>query len=173
MTLATTNDWEHFEDEGAVFQSAPMLRGTMGIESPAVVQRDGLWHLFFTYGPGLWHSVSPTPRTFVASRASAWDVGTGFYYMGPFHATEVLEDRGKWYLTTDRKEETRRLNRAQGRLCYRGSYEDEKTLGKGKKSVAYTITYRDPKSTLTDEKVNRLHEKVRRHLAESLGVDLR
>lgn len=52
-------------------------------------------------------------------------------------------------------------------------YEDEQTLGKGKKSVAYTITYRDPKSTLTDEKVNRLHEKVRRHLVETLGVELR
>jgi hypothetical protein len=131
VTLASTRDWEHFDDEGAVFQSAPMLRGTMGIESPTVVRRDGLWHLFFTYGPGLWHSVSPTPRSFVASRATTWDVGTGYYFMGPFHATEVLEDRGKWYLTTDRKEETRRLNRVAGRLCYRGSYEDEKTLEEG------------------------------------------
>ncbi|NCB04204.1 MAG: hypothetical protein EOM69_01625 [Clostridia bacterium] len=52
-------------------------------------------------------------------------------------------------------------------------YEDEAALGKGKKSVAYSITYRDPKSTLTDEKVNRLHEKVRQHLVQVLGVELR
>ena len=108
-----------------------MLRGTMGIESPCVVRRDGLWHLFFTFGPGLWHSVSMSPTGFVASRSTTWDVGTGFYFMGPFHATEVLEDRGRWFLTTDRKEETRRLNRVAGRLCYRGSYEDEKTLEEG------------------------------------------
>jgi hypothetical protein len=52
--------------------------------------------------------------------------------MGAFHATEVLQDAaGDWWLTTDRKEETRRLNRQAGRLCYRGSYEDEKTLEEG------------------------------------------
>lgn len=52
-------------------------------------------------------------------------------------------------------------------------YEDEQALGKDKKSVAYSVTYRDPKSTLTDEKVNRLHEKVRQHLVQTLGVELR
>jgi phenylalanyl-tRNA synthetase beta chain len=52
-------------------------------------------------------------------------------------------------------------------------YEDEKALGKGKKSLAYSITYRDPKSTLTDKKVNKLHEKVRGHLVKALGVELR
>ena len=131
VALATTKDWDTFEDEGVIFQAPPMLRGTMGIESPAVVRRDDLWHLFFTFGPGLWHSVSMSPKGFVASRPTSWDVGTGFYYMGPFHATEVIDDHGTWYLTTDRKEETRRLNRVAGRLCYRGSYEDEKTLEEG------------------------------------------
>ena len=53
------------------------------------------------------------------------------YARGGSTATEVLEDHGAWYLTTDRKEETRRLNRVAGRLCYRGSYEDEKTLEEG------------------------------------------
>ena len=132
VALATTTDWKVFTDEGCVFRSAPMLRGTMGMESPCVVQRNGLWHLFFTYGPGLWHAVSMSPAGFVANRKNAWDVGTGFYYMGPFHATEIIQGPdGDWWMTTDRKEETRRLNRQAGRLCYRGSYEDDKTLEEG------------------------------------------
>jgi phenylalanyl-tRNA synthetase beta chain len=52
-------------------------------------------------------------------------------------------------------------------------YEDENALGKGKKSLAYSITYRDAKATLTDNKVNKLHEKVRQHLVKTLGVELR
>jgi len=52
--------------------------------------------------------------------------------MGHFHATEILQDNdGLWWMTTDHKEEARRLNRLAGRLCYRGSYEDEKVLEEG------------------------------------------
>jgi hypothetical protein len=132
IALMTTSDWTMFRDEGCVFRSAPMLRGTLGIESPCVIHRDGLWHLFYTHGPGLWHGVSPDPRSFVAGREDAWSVGTGVYYMGPFHATEVVRDAtGRWWLTTDRKEESRRRNREAGRLCYRGSYEDEQVLEEG------------------------------------------
>ena len=132
VALMSTTDWRSFEDHGCVFRSAPMLRGTMGIESVAVVPRDGMWHRFFTCGPGLWHAVNPTPMKFVHSRGETFNVGTGLYCLRPFHATEVIEDRdGHWWLTTDRKEETRRLNRASGRLCYRGSYADEKTLEEG------------------------------------------
>jgi len=131
LALATTTDWKSFHDEGPVFRAAPMLRGTMGVESPVVAQRNGIWHLFFTHGPGLWHAVSRNPRSFVSSREAVWDVGTGIYYVGPFHATEVIEHRGQWWLTTDRKEESRRLNRVAGRLAYRGSYEDEKVLEEG------------------------------------------
>jgi len=132
IAMLSTTDWKKFDDHGCVFKSAPMLRGTMGIESPCVVCRNGIWHMFFTYGPGMWHGVSPDPTSFVGSRKGTWQVGTGFYYMGPFHATEIIEDSdGNWWLTSDRKEETRRSNREAGRLCYRGSYEDEKTLEEG------------------------------------------
>lgn len=132
VALATTTDWRQFTDQGCVFRSAPMNRGTLGIESPCVVFRDGMWHLFITYGPGLWHAIAREPAHFVPGREGAWNVGSGFYYMGPFHATEIVQDpAGEWWLTTDRKEETRRLNREAGRLCYRGSYEDEKTLNEG------------------------------------------
>ena len=131
IALTTTTDWETFVDEGAVMRLPPSMRGTTGIESPGVVLRDGIWHLFYTHGPGLYHSVSPSPTAFVGDRPGLPGLGRGSYYMGPFHATEVLEHDGRWWLTTDRKEETRRLNRVAGRLCYRGSYEDEKTLHEG------------------------------------------
>lgn len=131
VALATTDDWRTFNDEGSVFRTAPMLRGTLGVESPCVVRRDGIWHLFFTYGPGVWHTFSPSPRHFVHGREGEWNVGNGFYYLGPFHATEILEHDGKWWLTTTRKEESRRQNRLAGRLCYRGTYEDEKVLEEG------------------------------------------
>ncbi|MBT3288205.1 MAG: phenylalanine--tRNA ligase subunit beta [Victivallales bacterium] len=52
-------------------------------------------------------------------------------------------------------------------------YEDEKALGAGKKSLAYSVVYRDARATLTDKKVNKLHEKVRQHLVKTLGVELR
>ena len=132
IALISTTDWESFTDHGCVFQAAPMMRGTLGVESMSVVHRNGMWHLFFTYGLGLWHAVSPSPQRFVRARERSYNVGSGYYLMGPFHATEVICDpSGAWWLTTDRKEETRRLNREAGRLCYRGSYEDEKTLEEG------------------------------------------
>ncbi|MCK5805242.1 MAG: hypothetical protein KAI66_20595, partial [Lentisphaeria bacterium] len=52
-------------------------------------------------------------------------------------------------------------------------YEDEKTLGAGRKSMAYSITYRDPRQTMTDKKVNKLHERVRSTIQSKLGVELR
>ena len=121
VALTTTTDWKAFSDEGCVMRVPVALRGTMGTESPAVIERDGLWHLFVTYGPGLWHAVSATPMKFAA----------GLYYVGPFHATEIVQDQGDWWLTTDRKEESRRQNRAAGRLAFRGTYEDEKAVEEG------------------------------------------
>ena len=133
VCLFTTDDWRTYHDQGAVYTMSPALRGTFGIESPQVFERNGMWHLFFTHGPGLFHAVSPSPVAFLAGRdeSSASRVRRGAYCMGPFHATEIVRDGEDWWLTTDRKEETRRINRADGRLCYRGSYDDEKTLEEG------------------------------------------
>lgn len=52
-------------------------------------------------------------------------------------------------------------------------YEDEEQLGSGKRSLAYSLTYRDCTRTLKDEEVNRAHEKIRRQLAQKLPVELR
>jgi phenylalanyl-tRNA synthetase beta chain len=52
-------------------------------------------------------------------------------------------------------------------------FEDEKTIGKGKKSMAYSMTFRHPERTLTDKEVNKAHEKLRAKLAKDLNIELR
>ena len=52
-------------------------------------------------------------------------------------------------------------------------FKDEKTLGEGRKSMAYTLTFRAPDRTLTDKEVNAAHEKLRAKLAQTLQVELR
>jgi hypothetical protein len=57
-------------------------------ESPCVIEVEGRWYLFYTYGKGTHYSVSDTP----------------FYFAGPrflvsSHASEVFNDSGRWYVT--------------------------------------------------------------------------
>ncbi|MBA4601671.1 phenylalanine--tRNA ligase subunit beta [Thermoactinomyces mirandus] len=46
-------------------------------------------------------------------------------------------------------------------------------IGEGKKSVAYSLVYRAPDRTLTDEEVQEAHHKIVKHLAEFYGAELR
>lgn len=46
-------------------------------------------------------------------------------------------------------------------------------IGKGKKSMAYTISYRSANRTLTDEDANRYHNKVKRALQKALDLEIR
>jgi phenylalanyl-tRNA synthetase beta chain len=46
-------------------------------------------------------------------------------------------------------------------------------LPAGKKSLAYSIAYRDPTRTLTDEEVNRLHQSLIERVTRRLEVELR
>ncbi|MGL5414609.1 MAG: phenylalanine--tRNA ligase subunit beta, partial [Clostridium sp.] len=46
-------------------------------------------------------------------------------------------------------------------------------IPEGKKSIAYAIWYRDPKKTLQDKDVNKVHEKILRTLEHKLGATLR
>jgi len=48
-----------------------------------------------------------------------------------------------------------------------------KGIEKGKKSLAYSFVYRSATQTLTDEKVNKVHEKLTRFLCQELGATLR
>ncbi len=48
-----------------------------------------------------------------------------------------------------------------------------KGIEKGKKSLAYTFTYRSSKQTLTDKKVNKTHQKLIDFLCKQLGASLR
>ena len=46
-------------------------------------------------------------------------------------------------------------------------------IGAGRKSMAYSFTYRSPERTLTDEEANVYHEAVKAALRKELGVDVR
>ena len=46
-------------------------------------------------------------------------------------------------------------------------------LGVGRKSLAYTLTYRDKNRTLTHDEVNAAHDRIRERLKSELGVELR
>jgi len=48
-----------------------------------------------------------------------------------------------------------------------------KQIAEGKKSIAYAIVYRREDKTLTDEEVNKVHEKILRSLEHNLGAELR
>lgn len=52
--------------------------------------------------------------------------------------------------------------------CYRGD-----PIAPGKKSLAYTIAYRAPDRTLTDDEVGAAHDAVRARLRERFALDLR
>ncbi len=52
-------------------------------------------------------------------------------------------------------------------------FEDEKAIGKGKKSMAYSLKFRNSERTLTDKEVNQAHEKLRAKLAKVLNIELR
>jgi len=51
--------------------------------------------------------------------------------------------------------------------------KEANSLGAGKKSLAYTLTYRDKSRTLTNEEVTVVHAKIRERLQRELGVELR
>jgi phenylalanyl-tRNA synthetase beta chain len=53
------------------------------------------------------------------------------------------------------------------------SGKEEQNLGAGKKSLAYTLTYRDKTRTLTNDEVTVVHAKIRERLQSELGVELR
>jgi phenylalanyl-tRNA synthetase beta chain len=51
--------------------------------------------------------------------------------------------------------------------------EAERLFGKGKKSLAYRLTYRDRSRTLTSEEVTAPHARIRERLQRELGAELR
>lgn len=52
-------------------------------------------------------------------------------------------------------------------------FQDEKALGPGKKSLAFSLTYRRDDRTLTDEEGNQAHESIKAALAKKLPVQYR
>ena len=111
IALASTRDWRTIDDHGVVLALPPSLRGTMGIESPFVLHRDGMWHLFYTYGEGLHHAVSPVAgqvRRRAGQHLGTWAPAPTWW--GRTTRPRSSSRTGRTYLTTDRKEYTRKLN---------------------------------------------------------------
>lgn len=137
IALKVTEDFEQFTEIGPVFKGTYMLRGTRGIESPCIVERNGLWHLFFGWGiQGVWHVISNRPDTFVGVDLSGWSgsqekVDCGMYTYAPFHAAEIMLHKGEWFLTTTKKEELRRRDCENRVLKFRTTLEDELRLTHG------------------------------------------
>ena len=52
-------------------------------------------------------------------------------------------------------------------------FEDADKIGAGKKSLAYSISYRSPERTLTSEEVDAVHQKVIGKLRGALGAEIR
>jgi phenylalanyl-tRNA synthetase beta chain len=53
------------------------------------------------------------------------------------------------------------------------SGQEAASLGAGKKSLAYTLTYRDKNRTLTNDEITVVHATIRERLQRELGVELR
>ncbi len=118
VALASTQDFERFEcQDSPVFLFPAALRGTGGVESPCVVWREGVFHLFFCCGPGTWHTVSDNPFSFKGTN--------GLYLVGPFVAAEVFQWNGRWWLSSTKKEELRRRDRLKG-ISNHATVEDER-----------------------------------------------
>ena len=52
-------------------------------------------------------------------------------------------------------------------------FTDDKAIGAGKKSMAYTLTFRNSGRTLTDKEVNNAFEKLRGRMESQLNIELR
>jgi hypothetical protein len=136
VALLSTTDFRSFTDHGPVFKMPTQLRGTGGCEAPCIIHRNGVWHLFTGAGPGVWHAISHTPDDFMGfygrdgALAAAARLGAqrGCYLFGRFHAVEVFEHNGRWWMTSTRKDHQRWLNRKAGVLKFRGSAADETTM---------------------------------------------
>jgi phenylalanyl-tRNA synthetase beta chain len=53
------------------------------------------------------------------------------------------------------------------------SGKDEQHIGPERKSLAYTLTYRDTSRTLTSDEVTAAHGRIRERLRTKLGAELR
>ena len=52
-------------------------------------------------------------------------------------------------------------------------FRDEQALGTGRKSMAYTLTFRAPDRTLTDQEVNQAHDTIKARLTKELTIEIR
>jgi len=125
VSLLSTRDFRSFTDHGPVLKFPCQLRGTLGCESPCVFVRNGVWHLMVASGDHWWHTISNRPDGFMAAQGVQSASACGVYDMGPFHVAKVVQQAGRWFMTSSFKAEHRRQCRAAGKPIFRGEKDDE------------------------------------------------
>ena len=115
VAVATSTDLIHWDDQGPV-ATVPWipddLMGPAGFENPRVVQRQGKFYMFAMYFWGVQCAVSDDPFHFESFRV-----------MGPWHASVIFQDAGRWYITHAHQNVGKPSIRGLGRRPpYRGLY---------------------------------------------------
>lgn len=93
IAVARSRDLVHWEASVPVLsrRHSELEAFVCKTESPCVVERNGLYYLFYRHGNGTKFAVSSTPLS--------WQ-GCDSYLLGPTHASEILELDGQWMATS-------------------------------------------------------------------------
>lgn len=94
IAVASSFDLIHWTDLGPVMKrrgSCFECYSYARPESPCVIERDGLWYLFWKGGNGTRYIISDDPLDFHNREA---------YFLATSHASEIIEWNDRWYLTS-------------------------------------------------------------------------
>jgi len=97
IALSVSDDHIAFREKGPVlvkrhsFDEAYVMK----TESPCVLKRHGMYYLFFRHGDGTKYCISDDLTDFSSSEV---------HLLGPSHASEIFEFKGKWYISSCSRE---------------------------------------------------------------------
>ncbi len=93
IAVARSKDLINWENSAPVLARRPSVLEAFvcKTESPCVIERKGLYYLFYRHGNGTKFAVSSTPLS--------WH-GCDSYMLGPTHASEVVRFGDEWFVTS-------------------------------------------------------------------------
>lgn len=93
IALSTSEDLRDWTHLGPVLSRKHSFYEAlvMKTESPCLIEKDGLFYLFYRHGDGTYYCISGTPKDFSLS---------GAFYLGPCHASEIFNAEGKWLISS-------------------------------------------------------------------------
>jgi len=97
IALSVSDDLLHFRQVGPVLVKRHSFGEAyvMKTESPCVIRRHGRYYLFFRHGDGTKYCISDDLYDFN---------GCEVHLLGPSHASEIFEFRGRWYISSCSRE---------------------------------------------------------------------